>query len=514
MEKRISLLILLIVILVTRAVANAEDGALPASENVTSESRINSKIDAEIEVVQQDIDDDVLNINASSTIEQGPNNETKRPLIVDLESPDELKRLVLEKQDPSASSLQPLSPSSGTSSVSQTATAIPGAVTPATPPVPPVQSSSERAISNVTMPGFNYAAMDAGAMIMASNAEAQGVTNLLISDPDKYSLSPCTAQQWFVISLSEEILVYTVEVANFEKYSSSARKFHLFGSHKFPSEEWFLVGEFERPNHRGTDTFRILQPMWARYIKVQILSNHGNEAYCTLSKIRIFGQTTLETLREDLALSQQQIEAVKTTISDHQISSAASSEIAATFVADEVTNIVVNVVGQPVEIEGECGLESSQVSSSEQPIQTSAQAETLPDSTSVASFGTPDSSAPVVDAFALSLVGGKPAHANMDNIFKTLMEKVKGVEIDVSVLKACLETNNEKLKNALELLDKNVKFVKDELVLMKRVEEQNRMEADRLTVFEQEFESVIRRQKTLEFVLFGMFFIIFWLMMR
>ncbi|KAH9262965.1 hypothetical protein BASA82_000019 [Batrachochytrium salamandrivorans] len=65
------------------------------------------------------------------------------------------------------------------------------------------------------------------------------------------------------------------------------------------------MGEFERPRHRGTESFLIPDPAWGRYIKFQVLSTHGKEMYCTLTSIKVYGQTTIETLREDLALAQQ-----------------------------------------------------------------------------------------------------------------------------------------------------------------------------------------------------------------
>jgi hypothetical protein len=90
---------------------------------------------------------------------------------------------------------------------------------------------------------------------MAKNSESQGVGNLLADDRDRYALSPCSAGLWFVIGLSEDVLIDTLALANYEKYSSGIREFELWGSLRYPipenSEEWSLLGRFEAQDKYG-----------------------------------------------------------------------------------------------------------------------------------------------------------------------------------------------------------------------------------------------------------------------
>ena len=64
---------------------------------------------------------------------------------------------------------------------------------------------------------FNYASFDAGAVIMASSESFKSTSNLLTENRDKYSLAPCKSKKWVVVGLSEDILVDTIVIANFER---------------------------------------------------------------------------------------------------------------------------------------------------------------------------------------------------------------------------------------------------------------------------------------------------------
>lgn len=64
---------------------------------------------------------------------------------------------------------------------------------------------------------FNYASFDAGAVIMASSEAFKSTSNLLTENRDKYSLAPCKSKKWVVVGLSEDILVDTIVIANFER---------------------------------------------------------------------------------------------------------------------------------------------------------------------------------------------------------------------------------------------------------------------------------------------------------
>ena len=64
----------------------------------------------------------------------------------------------------------------------------------------------------------NFASLGAGAVVLESSDKAKGYSNLLNEDKDKYGISPCSEKKWVVIGLSEDIMVHTVVIANYEKY--------------------------------------------------------------------------------------------------------------------------------------------------------------------------------------------------------------------------------------------------------------------------------------------------------
>lgn len=73
----------------------------------------------------------------------------------------------------------------------------------------------------------NYASRDSGAVMLESSAGSKGMKNLLINDPDKYAISPCEEKQWAVVGLSEDIMVRTIKVISYEKYSSLVEEFQV-----------------------------------------------------------------------------------------------------------------------------------------------------------------------------------------------------------------------------------------------------------------------------------------------
>ncbi|KAL1212490.1 SUN domain-containing protein 4 [Cardamine amara subsp. amara] len=118
---------------------------------------------------------------------------------------------------------------------------------------------------------YNYAAASKGAKVLSSNKEAKGATSIISRDKDKYLRNPCTTEGKFVvIELSEETLVNTIKIANFEHYSSNLKD------------------------------FEILDPKWVRYLKLNFLSHYGSEFYCTLSLLEVYGVDAVERMLEDL----------------------------------------------------------------------------------------------------------------------------------------------------------------------------------------------------------------------
>ncbi|KAF8775161.1 hypothetical protein HU200_004559 [Digitaria exilis] len=148
---------------------------------------------------------------------------------------------------------------------------------------------------------YNYAAASKGAKVLDFNKEAKGASNILDKDKDKYLRNPCSADAKFVIiELSEETLVDTIAIANFEHYSSNPKEFELLSSLTYPTENWETLGRFTVPNAKHAQNFTFPEPKWARYLKLNLLSHYGSEFYCTLSMLEVYGMDAVEKMLENL----------------------------------------------------------------------------------------------------------------------------------------------------------------------------------------------------------------------
>lgn len=171
---------------------------------------------------------------------------------------------------------------------------------------------------------YNYASASKGAKVLGSNKEGKGASNILSRDKDKYLRNPCSVEEKFVIiELSEETLVDTVEIANFEHHSSNLKDFEIHGSLNFPTDVWVFLGNFTASNVRHAQRFVLKEPKWVRYLKLHLQSHYGSEFYCTLSVVEVFGVDAVERMLEDLINTQDNLFASgegnddKKTVSSH-----------------------------------------------------------------------------------------------------------------------------------------------------------------------------------------------------
>ncbi|RZC73763.1 hypothetical protein C5167_049243 [Papaver somniferum] len=148
---------------------------------------------------------------------------------------------------------------------------------------------------------YNYASASKGAKVIDFNKEAKGASYILGKDKDKYLRNPCSAEVKFVvIELSEETLVDTIEVANFEHYSSNLRDFQVLGSLVYPTDKWLHLGNITAKNVKHAQRFILEEPKWVRYLKFYLLNHYGSGFYCTLSAVGVYGMDAVEQMVEDL----------------------------------------------------------------------------------------------------------------------------------------------------------------------------------------------------------------------
>lgn len=150
---------------------------------------------------------------------------------------------------------------------------------------------------------FNYASVDCAATVVKTNKDVKGASAILTEVKDSYLLNKCsTTNKFIVIELCQDILVGSVVMANYELFSSMFRTVRFSVSDKFPAngDEWQELGQFEAVNVRDTQVFDIENPLiWARYLKIEILSHFGSEFYCPISLVRVHGTTMMEDFKNN-----------------------------------------------------------------------------------------------------------------------------------------------------------------------------------------------------------------------
>ncbi|KAI0200702.1 UNC-like C-terminal-domain-containing protein [Astrocystis sublimbata] len=149
---------------------------------------------------------------------------------------------------------------------------------------------------------FSYSSFDAGATVKKTSPAAKNPTAILVENKDSYMLLECGRKnKFFIVELSDVILVDTVVIANFEFFSSMVRQFRVSISDRYPVklDKWKTLGTFQARNSRDIQPFLIENPQdWARYLRVEILSHYGNEYYCPVSLLRVHGLRMLDSWKQ------------------------------------------------------------------------------------------------------------------------------------------------------------------------------------------------------------------------
>lgn len=102
---------------------------------------------------------------------------------------------------------------------------------------------------------FNYASLDCGARILASNQGAREIGSILVNAKDKYMVNTCSTKDKFIeLEFCQEILVESVVLANYELFSSVFKDIRIYVNHIYPASfkySWKLIGSFTAQNIKG-----------------------------------------------------------------------------------------------------------------------------------------------------------------------------------------------------------------------------------------------------------------------
>ncbi|KAK3229682.1 hypothetical protein Dsin_001563 [Dipteronia sinensis] len=274
---------------------------------------------------------------------------------------------------------------------------------------------------------YNYASASKGAKVLAYNKEAKGAINILTRDKDKYLRNPCSAEEKFVIiELSEETLVDSIEIANFEHYSSNLKDFDLQGSLVYPTDAWVKLDNFTAANVKLAQRYLLEEPKWVRYVKLTLLSHYGSEFYCTLSVLEVYGVDAVERMLEDLIYVQDNVFVPEEAINDRKpITSTQESPQ-----GDDLYNLY-------------------------KELESDSSGENLDGKHEVTKNKVPNP----VEEIHHQQVGRMPG----DTVLKLLMQKVRLLDINLSVLERYLEELNSRYGNIYKEFDKDIEE-KDKLI--------------------------------------------------
>eukprot|EP01088_Endostelium_zonatum_P005872 TRINITY_DN1785_c0_g1_i1.p1 TRINITY_DN1785_c0_g1~~TRINITY_DN1785_c0_g1_i1.p1 ORF type:complete len:853 (-),score=311.25 TRINITY_DN1785_c0_g1_i1:208-2766(-) len=227
---------------------------------------------------------------------------------------------------PSSSSLPSSENPSPSSPSISSSTSTPSSSSPPTPSPAHVNSTSINStytprapISTSTSPlkRFNYASTECGAKIIGSNPEATGTSHILSDARDLYTLSPChIPSRFMIIELCEEVGVETLELANFEFFSSTFKKFSVSGTDRWGSAlnpegpsagGWVRMGVFEALNVKEFQRFSLPEAKWVKYLKLNFTEHYGSKYYCPLSVLRVYGKSHVVDLKEKMEKNSKEV---------------------------------------------------------------------------------------------------------------------------------------------------------------------------------------------------------------
>lgn len=288
---------------------------------------------------------------------------------------------------------------------------------------------------------YNYASESKGAKVVAHNKEAKGAKNVLGKDHDKYLRNPCSVGGKFVvIELSEETLVDSVKIANFEHYSSNFKEFELAGSLSYPTEAWSMLGRFVAANVKHAQVFKLAEPIWVRYLNLSLLSHYGSEFYCTLSVVEVYGINAIERMLKDLIVASV---------------GSAPDKSAANNVSDNTPSLkseagLIERKGKEVEIKNDT-VASAEISSNDETQKSDMEVAKNPVSVNLI----PD---PVI-AFRQQLNG----RVSGDIVLKILMQKVRSVEVNLSAMEDYIKELNKRQGVKIPDLEKELSKLSENL---------------------------------------------------
>ncbi|TFK27675.1 hypothetical protein FA15DRAFT_701676 [Coprinopsis marcescibilis] len=190
---------------------------------------------------------------------------------------------------------------------------------------------------------FNYANLDCSARVHTAHRSAKSAASILSSKKDRYMLSPCKppngGKKFVVVELCDDIRIDTVQLANYEFFSGVFKYFSVSVSKTYTdSESWTHAGTYRAKNVRGVQSFRFPETLrdFYRYIRIDFHSNYGNEYYCPVSLLRVYGLTHLEEWKWDIWMAESRVKQAEALKAKLLAISQPSDEVTASSPTDDI----------------------------------------------------------------------------------------------------------------------------------------------------------------------------------
>ncbi|XP_077463324.1 SUN domain-containing ossification factor isoform X2 [Stigmatopora argus] len=309
----------------------------------------------------------------------------------------------------------------------------------------------------------NYASVECGAKILSANNEAKSTSAILMENMDLYMLNPCSNKIWFVIELCEPIQVKQLDIANFELFSSTPKDFLVSLSDRYPTNKWVKLGTFHARDERIIQSFPLDEQLYAKYVKVELLSHFGAEHFCPLSLFRVFGTSMVEEY-EEISDSQYPSERLEYPDEDFDYplgfqpsDDKASKNLlgsATNAILNMVNNLAANVLGGKPELEGHVGAQDNVteelLTNKEEnvDVEHDIPVETPQDST--VEMPVESEEPPPAEDTALSSTSNPSPETRVDRQIVTLVEEDDEEEPRQSTVTLLEEDDEEKIEEALD----------------------------------------------------------------
>ena len=204
-------------------------------------------------------------------------------------------------------------------------------------PTEPIKLEDQKEVKKQKANSFNWASFDSGATVLSFSDGIKSAKSIIINRKDKYMMMPCELQdKWFVIQLSEDIVIERIEITNFEHYSSNFKHVRIYAKmasndhhdddddddeddeqNESKKQIWNLISDVQLENTaKNVIEFTEKSNGW-RLLKVEILSYYGAEYYCTATQIKVFGSTMLAHWKNDVLSHLEEAEEIKQNITNN-----------------------------------------------------------------------------------------------------------------------------------------------------------------------------------------------------